>query len=312
MRWIAAPLACAALGACTAPPDSARSDAPRVEAAWGARHSAETTELVWNGRLVLRTVHDFARDRQLETFKVYTHLFGPAGEGPLTKGDPGGLYPHHRGVFVGWNRVLFRGRRYDFWHGKDGVAQVLGEREAAAGSARQVFALRWLLADGTPVLKERRTLSAVRGARGELVLDVASELSSDEPVELSGDPHHAGCHVRLGQEVAEHEKDTVVLLPSGARPVKGNDDSVQAACPFAAVVATIAGRRWVTAHFDHPGNPGDSQCSVRRYGRIGAFTTARLAPGRSLLLRWRVVLADAAVCPELATEEGLRALSPSE
>jgi hypothetical protein len=276
---------------------------------WTECFGAEATELLLDGRPVLRTVHDHAKERQAATFKVYTHLFGPAGEGPLTKGDTGGLFPHHKGVFVGWNRVRFRGKQHDFWHGKDGVAQVLVSRAplATAATATQVLTIRWQLADGTPVLQETRRLEVARLAHGVTVLDVDSTFTSEEQVVLDGDPHHAGCHVRLAQEVAEHEKDTALLLPESARRTKPDDESILEACPFAGAVVTIGGRRYAVAHFDGPANPRGGLCSVRRYGRIGAFTKATLAPGQPLRLGWRVLLADLDLAPELATAAGVAA-----
>ena len=54
-----------------------------------------------------------ARER---TYKPYLHVFSPDGETLLTKG-PGGLYPHHRGIYYGFNRITYGdGLKADTWH----------------------------------------------------------------------------------------------------------------------------------------------------------------------------------------------------
>lgn len=285
--------------------------APRQDAAWTELTSPTATELRWNGAPVLRTVHDFDPAHQMQTFKVYTHVFGGDGEGPLTKGETTGLFPHHRGIFVGWNRVLFRGKRYDFWHGTNGVGFRLTGRafQREADGAAQTFEIDWLLADGTRVLHESRTLHVTRAVDATLDILVTSSFLASEPVELDGDPHHAGCHVRLAQEVADREKQTELVLPPTAKRIKTDDESIQNACPWSALVCTVAGRARIVAHFDAPEAPSASVCSARRYGRIGTFASGKLAPDVSLRRRWRIVFATVAARPELATAAGLSALA---
>ena len=276
---------------------------------WTEVRTQQDTQLLWNGQLVLRTVHDFDAKDQVATFKIYTHVFGPRGEGPLTKGETTGLYPHHRGLFVGWNKVLFRGKRFDFWHGKDGVRFQLAARssELTGDVARQTFTIDWNLADGTSVLQERRTLLADRDSTGVLRIAIESSFLAREPIELDGDPHHAGCHVRLAQEVADKEKETELLMPQTATRKKADDESVQSLCPWVALLCTVAGVRRVVVHFDSDAAGADSLCSIRRYGRIGAFAKLALPADRAVNRVWRVLVADADTHAKLWTREGIAA-----
>ena len=87
---------------------------------WVNRPEAGTADLLDGDRPALRYMFAFDRSnpqRAEETFKVYHHVFGPGTGDLLTKG-PGGLYSHHRGLFVGWMRTRFDGETEDFWHGK--------------------------------------------------------------------------------------------------------------------------------------------------------------------------------------------------
>jgi hypothetical protein len=47
-----------------------------------------------------------SKDARTATFKIYHHLFDPKGENFVTKGL-GGLFPHHRGIFFGFNKVTY-------------------------------------------------------------------------------------------------------------------------------------------------------------------------------------------------------------
>src|SRR5262249_6802514 len=65
-------------------------------------------ELRLGKRPVLRYMHlaldESSKDARNRTYKVFHHLFDPAGQRLVTNGGPDGLYPHHRGLFYGFNR----------------------------------------------------------------------------------------------------------------------------------------------------------------------------------------------------------------
>ena len=67
-------------------------------------------ELTFAGRPVLRYMYEpldeSTKERRAETFKVYHHVYDPKGTQLVTKG-PGGLFPHHRGLYFGFNRISY-------------------------------------------------------------------------------------------------------------------------------------------------------------------------------------------------------------
>ncbi len=77
-------------------------------------------DLVFGNRAVLRYMYhpldESSTYARMETFKPYHHVFDPTGEILLTKG-PGGLWPHHHGVFYGFRQVTYDGdKKCDIWH----------------------------------------------------------------------------------------------------------------------------------------------------------------------------------------------------
>ncbi len=55
------------------------------------------------------TLDESSKEKRAETFKVYHHLYSPSGDAVVTKG-PGGLFPHHRALFFGFNRITYDGK----------------------------------------------------------------------------------------------------------------------------------------------------------------------------------------------------------
>src|SRR5262245_61971145 len=49
------------------------------------------------------------------TIKVFHHLYDDSGKVRLTN-DVQGQYPHHRGIFFGFNNISYDGKRADVWH----------------------------------------------------------------------------------------------------------------------------------------------------------------------------------------------------
>jgi len=75
-------------------------------------------DLLFAGKPVTRYMYEFDTStpaKAKETYKVYTHVFDETGKDFITKG-PGGLYTHHRGIFIGWSRLTVGSTRYDLWH----------------------------------------------------------------------------------------------------------------------------------------------------------------------------------------------------
>src|SRR5215213_7443546 len=58
-------------------------------------------ELLFGDKPIYRYVNKYDPADRENTLKPFHHLYGLHGEGYITKG-PGGLYTHHRGIFLGF------------------------------------------------------------------------------------------------------------------------------------------------------------------------------------------------------------------
>ena len=76
------------------------------------------------------------------TYKVYTEILAFDGKAPITKG-PGGKFPHHRGLFLGWKDTLIDGQDLDTWHMSNSIQQL--NRVVSNKDGEQVLAVDWNL-----------------------------------------------------------------------------------------------------------------------------------------------------------------------
>ena len=166
-------------------------------------------DAVWAKTVVTPYDHSSKESREA-TFKVYTHIMDFAGKAPITKGL-GGLYPHHRGLFIGWRETTVGDKKYDTWHMTDCYQQYTGmlSKNPGSESAPPAMGIEWRGNDGTAILSEERAIKPSAGSDGSRVFDFTSVLTSQADVKLRGDSHHAGMQVRLSNEVAEHQDATV-------------------------------------------------------------------------------------------------------
>jgi hypothetical protein len=269
--------------------------APSLGDGWTFVDGDGSRDVAFNGRPVLRHMNAWDPARRNDTFKPYTHVFAFDGKTLLTKG-PGGKFTHHRGAFIGWNKTLFEGKSYDFWH-CNGVERkhanyVKAEEKTAANEAVMVSVTGWPTPEGKTVISEKQTVTSRMLEPGKLQLDFAFELTAPNgPVQLNGDPQHAGFHYRAAEEVERHEKDTRYLRPQGAQDKKGD---VWAECPWVVCDFTVEGKRYSVMHMSAVGNPTPSLYSTRAYGRFGNFFTAEVKPGSPLKLNFRLLVEDEA------------------
>jgi hypothetical protein len=225
--------------------------------------------------------------RAHETYKVYHHVYSGDGNALLTKG-PGGKYTHHRGIFIGWRKVGYRGKTYDFWH-MNGVTQEhrkMLARDAGPVLATHTARIEWDLGDGETVLTETRRVDVFR-RRGEglWLIDVTSTLKAGEhEVVLDGDPEHAGCQFRAHNGVHTDKKNAAKYLfhEEGVDPKKDRD------LPWVCMSLGLSGQRYTVQHMSHPSIPkGNVYSAYRSYGRFGAFFKKTIPAGESLTLRYR-------------------------
>ena len=269
------------------------------------------TELLFDKRPVLQYFnlpHD-PKDH-FYTFKPFHNVFDPAtGKTMLTnssaKSDKDGLYPHHRGLFFGFNRISYGGKQTaDIWHGTDSVFSTHDKTlatEAGEVLGRQRAEISWHGKDGKTFATEVREVTAY-ATPGGTTIDWNTVLSTKlDKVRLDGDPQHAGFHFRAAQEVAKNGKEnTYYLRPDGKGKLgdtRNWDAGAKAAIskdprtvnlPWNACSFVIDGKRYTVLRINHPDNPKETRGSQRDYGRFGDYFEYDLTPDKPLKLKYRV------------------------
>lgn len=257
------------------------------------------TDLMAGDRRVLRYMHAYdtsTPERAHETYKCYHHVFDSTGEHPITKG-PGGLYTHHRGLFIGWNRLTIGDREYDTWHMKETTQRHRDTLllEADDDSAKQAVDIDWCDSEGEPLIRERRELTVHACSEPDtiLLLDFTSHLTpAAGDVLLNGDPEHAGFQFRAHNDVADgpaEVKATYLFHADGIDPRKDHD------LPWVLMSYKLNGRQYNVEYLNHPDNPDSTIYSAYRdYGRFGAFPKVDVKQGETLTLKYRVWITEGA------------------
>lgn len=236
------------------------------------------------------------------TCKPFHRVYAADGR-QLTK-DLGGEFPHHRGLFLGWNQVRCGDATLDFWHcGKGEAQRTLAV--AGGGDAPQTTTIAWTDAAGAEILREAREVAARPLADGAFALDVVSTLTTTQPnVRLGGDPQHAGHQFRALQRFAEPDAPKVAYVRPAGAGAHGND--VWTGCRWIAATLPLDGGAVTVLRVEGAGNP-PADWSTRPYGRFGAMWRAELTPARPLRFAVTYVVApgarDAAWCEVTAAAQ---------
>ncbi|MEX0703693.1 MAG: DUF6807 family protein [Planctomycetales bacterium] len=254
--------------------------------------------------------------RRAETFKPYHHVFGPGTGALITKGI-GGLYTHHRGLFVGWNDIRFDGNRVDTWHGRAASQRHVRfvERKADANSGTMTAEIHWLDSQGEPFLAETRTLTAskilnppwtsisprIAGPGYAWRIDWSTKLESRRgQITLGGDRQHAGFQFRAAQAVAEANAARYIRpagfpqQPEAFQVGDAGNPPKHIDLGWLAMTYELEGKRYTVEYFEAPGMPKPSLYSERPYGRFGAFFKAELDEDRPLEMRYRLIVSSGA------------------
>ncbi len=243
-------------------------------------------------RRVLRYVHSYdpsTEETLHETYKCYYHVYDVTGKCQLTKGS-GGLYTHHRGLFIGWNRLTIGNTEYDFWHMKE-TTQRHSKTTKLTADKRQAqlsTCINWCNAEDKVILIENRSITVYDSADPQLLLlDFESKLTPVAgDVLLNGDPEHAGFQFRAHNNVAEGESDvkaTYLFHEDGIDPTQDHN------LPWAAMSFGLNGKHFTVQHMNHPDNPRPTVYSAYRdYGRFGAFPILEIPNNETRTLRYRV------------------------
>lgn len=286
-------------------------DASASGFAW-EKPAGDHVDLQFNGRPAIRymmpTLDESSDDKRNETFKPYHHVFSPDGQTLLTKG-PGGLFPHHRGLFYGFNKVTYGdGKTCDIWHCTDKTFQShekIVEQKADDDAASQVVAIDWHGKDGEVFARERREIDVARakhdGAEGWQI-DFSSHLETADgkPIHLDGDPQHAGFHFRATQRVPdETAKETYYVRTDGVgKPGdyrnwgdKANTPKENQSCenrPWNALSFVVDDQRYTVLYLDSPDNPKPARYSERNYGRFGSYFSTDVTQDAPLEVKYRI------------------------
>lgn len=249
-------------------------------------------------RYMYERVDNSSKERRGETFKVYHHVFDPSGERLVTKG-PGGLFPHHRGLFFGFNKITYDGNKSaDVWHCNNGESQthekVLAQ-EAGPVLARQTLAIAWHGKDDKVFANEERELTVYNTPGGTLIGFASQVKAVDGQIKLDGDPQHAGFHFRASQDVPDKTaKQTYYVRPDGKdtpgkfRNWPGDKQHVNLA--WNALSFVLGDQRYTCCYLDRPENPKESRFSERDYGRFGSYFEYTIDQEHPLRVAYRVWL----------------------
>lgn len=271
---------------------------------WVDEEKAGTCDLLLGDQPVLRYMYasdNSTPERVAETYKVYHHVFGPGTKTIITKG-PGGLYTHHRGLYVGWNKTSGADGEWDFWHCTKGARLKhikFLKRTADANSGSMTAEIHWMDASDKPVIAETRTVTArlLPDAKPGTAwqIDWQTQLVSQRgELKLEGDRQHAGFQFRAAQEVAEKNSARYIRpegAPQGADAVQvgdAGDPPPHSNIPWVAMSYEVDGHRYTTEYFEAPSLPKPSLFSERPYGRFGAFFKTKLTPDKPLTMRYQV------------------------
>jgi hypothetical protein len=264
----------------------------------------DNAELSLGKRPLLRyqyaALDESSKEARTATFKIYHQLYDPKGEKFVTKGL-GGLFPHHRGIFYGFNKVTYGdGKKCDVWH-CTGDAYQSHEKfllaEAGPVDGRHKLAIAWHGVKKEVFATEERDLTVYSLPGGTLV-EFASELTPVlAPVQLDGDPQHAGFHFRASQEVPDKTaKQTYYVRPDGpgkfgeTRNWPGQKTHVN--LPWDACCFVLGDQRYTVAYLDRPENPKEARFSERDYGRFGSYFEKKLDKDEKLRVKYRLWLQE--------------------
>ncbi len=257
-------------------------------------------------------------ERRKATYKVFHHVYSPNGDRLLTKG-PGGLFPHHRGIFFGFNRISYgENQQADVWHCNKGESQInrklVTTTNPVFGQSRSL--IDWNGRDGQPFAKESRELTAIKLDKATAIDFRTSLVSLVDKLKLDGDPQHAGVQFRASQLVPDKTKHlTYYNRPDGQSAPgkfrnwsnKKNESDINKShvnLPFLAMTIavpdpitegkTTENSVYTIAYLSDDANPKPSRFSERDYGRFGSYFQTTVVPETPLNVHYRYWIVDGA------------------
>jgi len=239
------------------------------------------------------------------TTKPFHHLYAPDGKTILTNTNEG-QYPHHRGIYWGFNKVSYDGKTADIWHCRNGEhtahEKVL---DTAAGDlfGRHKLLINWIGQDGKQFATENREVTVFNMPGGKLIEFDSLVSTPFDKVRLDGDPQHAGFHFRANSQMETNPKETFFIRPDGkGKPGEERNWTAKGGGPvnlsWNAMSFMLDGKRYTAVYLDHPDNPKEARQSERAYGRIGTYFEYDLTKEKPLKVRYRLWVQEGEPTPE--------------
>lgn len=232
-------------------------------------------------------------------FKPFLHVYGENGDrltnsGLDISGKPSGTFGHHRGIFIGWNRIESDLGRRDLWHMKGTTMEVKRFTQLVttghhAVTEAQIHWRAGIKPDATDdlLLDEHRRITFSHTNTQETQIDFVTHLTAARTLTLGGDLQHAGVHFRAENEVASRRDETSYLwspnVPVNQRGMKADQ------WQWATLFFPIGDQFYRCTEMTAPQNELE-ELSWRDYGRFGFFGKKDLAAGERLELRFRFII----------------------
>jgi ubiquinone/menaquinone biosynthesis C-methylase UbiE len=262
-----------------------------VFAAWTSsegpgENSGSKVDVLNNGKPVARFIFG---PREL---KPYLHVFGANGE-LLTEWSAKQQFPHHRGIFIGWNKIESELGSADLWHLNHGEKMLVKDvkHTTTATNATIVANITWHaqkadeLGD-TVLLTETRRLDISQPDSGKTQVDAHFTLVAMRDITLNGDLQHAGVHFRGSHELTARKDETRYVweppLPGPGGKVVSTD------LKWCRLIFPIGTNWYAATELNAPGNP-TAELSWRDYGRFGFFFKHKLEWGDTLEVKYRFI-----------------------
>lgn len=252
-----------------------------------------------DGRRVAAFVHGEGQN------KPYLAVYDTEGRrlsnpGLSADGKTRGRFPHHRGLFIGWNKIGSDLGSDDLWHMTRGASMKLASIESAqptAAGAMLEVTIHWASRqrEGDPLegllLKEKRRLHIAR-SNGRLWVDQCSDLQAARAIRLQGDLQHAGVHFRADAAVDDVRQETRYLWSPAELP-HGNGRIVSDALQWVNFRFPLHGQWHAATQLNHPANRA-TELSWRDYGRFGFFFADALQAGETRVVATRLIVDELA------------------
>jgi hypothetical protein len=267
-----------------------------IQSSWAAasvefnRQNEHYLDVLSKGKTVARYMHAHdpsTRESLHATYKPYLHIFDPETGKPITKG-PGGQFSHHRGLFLGWNRLITEDGRFDFWHmsGSTQVHRFFSAIKIQKDHSSVTSNIDWVDPNGKCVIKELRTMTFIHDTIPDAIgiIDLETELMPTLDLKLEGDPEHAGIQYRPADQI--NRKTNEYLFPA-----EGQNPRKDLNMPWVAQYHEIGSRQYSVVLLNATNNPRPTRFSAYRdYGRFGSFFTQDLIKESTLRLHYRWII----------------------